>query len=337
MKRLSFLLTAMLITAVCSFSQTGSITNVQVNQRTDGSGLVDVYFDLDGQDEGYFIKFRLSFDGGQIYWAVDPSTISGDIGPINSGSSKHIVWDPTQQFPDRYSPQSKLMIVAYIVDIFNPCPGYPSVTDIDGNVYYSVQIGDQCWMNENLNTTRAPSGENISRYCYGGIPANCELYGGLYDWNTLMNGASSSNGNPSGVQGICPNGWHVPSDAEWTELTDFLIANYIDINTGNVGNKLKSCRQISSPLGADCNTSAHPRWEANATHYGTNDFGFSSLPGGYYYGGSYYNQGDYGYWWSSTENGSSNAWSRVMYYNVGGVDRGDDYKTDGFSVRCVRD
>jgi uncharacterized protein (TIGR02145 family) len=193
-------------------------------------------------------------------------------------------------------------------------------------------------MASNLNTTRTASGNTITRYCYNNNSEYCEQYGGLYTWAVAMNGAASSNNNPSGVQGICPNGWHLPGDAEWTQLTDYLINNYNDITAVNVGNKLKSCRQVSSPLGNECNTSDHPRWEYyTVTIYGTNDFGFSALPGGYYYGGSYGTVGSYGNWWSSTEYSSSTAWYRSMYYNYGGVYRSHDNMSYGFSVRCLRD
>ena len=319
------------------FAQTGSITNVQVEQRSDGSGLVDIYFDLNGQEDDYYLKLWVSFDAGVNYWAVNKSFLTGDTGPVSPGSSKHIVWDPTQQYPNMYSPETKLKIIAYIQEIMNPCPGTPTVTDYDGNTYHTVLIGNQCWMAENLNTTRDANGNNITRYCYNNDNSWCELYGGLYTWNTVMNGAASSNGNPSGVQGICPNGWHVPSDAEWTELTDFLINTYVYVNTDNVGDKLKSCRQEGSPLGGDCNTSDHPRWDSNSSHHGTNDFGFSALPGGYYSGSSYGNLGSYGHWWSSTQYSSTDAWGREMYYVNGYVGRYSYYKTFGFSVRCLRD
>jgi len=318
-----------------TFSQNGSITNVQVSQRTDGSGLVDVYFDLSGPQDSYFINMRVSFDVGANYNPVSFASMSGDVGPTSPGS-RHIVWNPTIDHPNRYSPQTKLKITAYFVGSTNPCPGAPTVEDIDGNVYQTVLLGDQCWMASNLNVIRNPSGANLTRYCYVNSSSYCELYGGLYTWSTMMNGSASSNGNPSGVQGICPTGWHIPSDAEWTELTNYLINNYLDINSDNVGNKLKSCRQVNSSLGGDCSTTEHPRWDSNATHYGTNDFGFSALPGGYYSGGSFSNLGSYGFWWSSTEN-SSNAWSRNVSYNNGGVYRYNGSKSKGYSVRCVRD
>ncbi len=336
MKKL-ILFSASLFLLLNVFAQSGSITNVQAQQRSDGSGLVDVHFDLAGSEDSYFLNIRVSFDTGINYYPISHNTISGDVGPLGPGNSKHIVWDPTQEHPNRYSPETKLMVIAYIVESMNPCPGASTVTDYDGNTYNTILIGNQCWMKENLNTTKDANGNNITRYCYSNNTDNCDNYGGLYTWATVMNGAGSSNGNPSGVQGICPNGWHVPSDAEWTELTDYLINTYVDINSGNVGNKLKSCRQVSSPLGGDCNTSDHPRWNSNATHYGTNDFGFSALPGGLYNGSSYGDLGSYGLWWSSTQYYSTVAWYRSMSYDTGNVNRNATNKTHGFSFRCLRD
>ncbi len=333
----SILLIAILCVGLASaFSQNGSITNISVAQRTNSSGLVDVYFDLSGEGDSYFMNMKVSFDAGVNYSPISHSSLSGDTGPLVPGSGKHIIWDPTQEHPNRYSPQTKLMVIAYTVENTNSCPGAPNVFDYDGNYYNTVQIGDQCWMKENLNTTRDAGGNDISRLCFNNNFENCDLYGGLYTWATMMNGSAGSNTNPSDVQGICSNGWHLPSDAEWTELTDYLINTYNDITANNVGNKLQSCRQVNSPLGGDCSTSAHPRWDSNPTYYGTNDFGFSALPGGGYNGGSFFFLGRYGYWWSSTEY-SSNAWLRSMNYNDGEVYRGNYGKFYSFSVRCVRD
>ena len=318
--------------AANAFSQSGSITNIQVAQRTDGSGLVDVYFTLDGSGNSYFMNLRVSFDAGTNYYPVSRSTISGNIGPLSPGSGKHIVWDPTIDHPNRYSPQTKLMVIAFTAESTNPCPGAPHVIDYDGNYYNTVQIGDQCWMKEDLKTTRDCMGNAINRNCYGNDPGYCELYGGLYNWGTMMNGSGGSNSNPSGVQGICPNGWHLPSDSEWTELTNYLINTHVDINAGNLGNKLKSCRQIGSPLNGECNTTDHPRWNPDATNYGTNDFGFSGLPGT---NSLYSNQ-----WWSTTipPGTTGYAFFRQIDNSTGGVNYTSAIVYDNyFSVRCIKD
>ena len=108
-----------------------------------------------------------------------------------------------------------------------PCPNATIVTDYDGNNYSTVLIGTQCWMAENLRTTHYANGviipmvnstygETTDPYCYepNNNGSNVSTYGYLYNWHAVMHGESSSNANPSGVQGVCPTGWHVPSDAE---------------------------------------------------------------------------------------------------------------------------
>jgi len=224
--------------------------------------------------------------------------------------------------------------------------GVSTITDIDGNVYNTVLIGNQCWMKENLKTTQYLNGTPIE---YPGTDNNAwannttgayawynndinwkDSYGALYNWHAVNN-----------TNGLCPAGWHVPSDAEWTQLTDYLVAQgypnqWNDPN--GAGNALKSCRQVNSPLGGDCNTSVHPRWEGHSTHHGFDEFGFSALPGGYRNTtGSFLSIGYYGLWWSSTENSSSDAWFRRMIDGFGRVFRYYYGKSYGFSARCLRD
>lgn len=221
-----------------------------------------------------------------------------------------------------------------------PCPDTPTVTDIDGNVYNTVLIGEQCWMAENLNTTRDAQGVNITRYCYQNVHYNCDWFGGLYNWYTVMNGEQSSNNNPSGVQGICPDGWHIPSDAEWMQLTEFIEAQGFpnsDAPNG-VGNTLKSCRQENTPLGGECDTYENPRWKSHNIHAGFDEFGFSAIPGGFRS-----NTGTYGYdrffglYWTSTVDSSLLAWSRIMGYDNGRLLRSNGYRSYSYSVRCIRD
>ena len=203
----------------------------------------------------------------------------------------------------------------------------------DGNEYNWVQIGDQVWMAENLaylpsvnmvaDGSEDAAGSYYYVYGYDGTNVadakatdNYATYGVLYNWTAAMDGEASSTTNPSGIQGVCPAGWHVPSDAEWTELTDYLGG------TG-AGGKLK---ETGTTHWASPNTDA------------TNETGFTALPGGYrYFSGNFSLIGNYGYWWSATENSTSNAWYRYMNYYGSSVNRIDTSKEDGFSVRCVRD
>ena len=137
-----------------------------------------------------------------------------------------------------------------------------------------------------------------SSVCYGNNESNCEQYGRLYTWNAAMR--------------ACPAGWRLPTDEEWTTLMDYVGGEYI------AGEKLKS-------------TSG---WENNGN--GTDDFGFSALPGGYgNSNGSFVSVGGFGYWWSATENDVNHAWERSMNYILEDVGRYDGEKMGLFSVRCV--
>jgi uncharacterized protein (TIGR02145 family) len=184
--------------------------------------------------------------------------------------------------------------------------------------YRIVQIGEQTWMAENLNYAV------VGGKCYDNDPANCDKYGMLYDWATAMNGAASSSKSPSGIRGVCPSGWHLPSAAEWGALMQFVNP---------------SCSTTEHCNGAGTLLKAAIGWNTyDGEPFGTDAFGFSALPGGDgYSSGSFLNVGYNGIWWSATENDASYAWARNMYYNLAEVGRGIDDKARLFSVRCVQD
>ena len=162
---------------------------------------------------------------------------------------------------------------------------------------------------------------------FEGVESGTEItdaWGLLYNWHAIETGS------------LCPAGWHIPGDEDWKELTGYMIKYYAEINSDNVANYLKSCRQVDSPLGGNCNSSGHPGWNSHYIHYGTNDFGFSALPGGYRGGhGDFYGpQG--GYWWSATKYNATSARGRYIHYSSGTVERHHYSKNNGFSVRCIR-
>ena len=197
-----------------------------------------------------------------------------------------------------------------------------TVTDVDGNTYRVVQIGNQVWMAENLRTARYNDGTaiplvtNNSSWSNLSTPAYCwhendknqyaVPYGALYNWYTVNTGK------------LCPTGWHVPSDAEWTTLTTFLGG------TSVAGGKMKQ--------------TGTARWRSPNTG-ATNSSGFSGVPGGgrLNYVGTFYNMGYYGGWWSSTAYSDLNAWGRRLDYDGAYVHRYYYSKSYGFSVRCLRD
>jgi uncharacterized protein (TIGR02145 family) len=231
-----------------------------------------------------------------------------------------------------------------------------SFTDTrDENVYPSVQIGNQCWMAKNLaylplvNTNaQFQSRGNSSLPAYGvynyngsDLPTatsdpNYLNYGVLYNWFAVMDGEEPSTTNPSGVQGICPAGWELPSAEGFTELSDYLITQSYTIT--NLGNTLKSCRQEGSPLGGECDTNEHPRWDSHATHYGTDNYNFNGIPGGQRAAnGTFSEIGQYLRLWTATNHNAQYSIHRSLRNNTGSLTQvSTSMKKSGLSVRCVR-
>ena len=221
--------------------------------------------------------------------------------------------------------------------------GTSTLTDIDGNVYNTVQIGSQCWMKENLRTTQYVDSTAISQgsntsttvaywYYPNSDASNKTTYGLLYNWKAVMRNSSSSSANPSGVQGVCPTGWHVPSDAEWKQMEMTVGMSQSDAdNTGYRGN---IAAKLSGNTGWTSSTTANAAGNLSAPD--RNISGFSALPAGSY-GGIYDDFGYYAGFWSATEYDSSDAWQRGLHNNRAGVYRNNTNKGNGYSVRCIRD
>lgn len=191
----------------------------------------------------------------------------------------------------------------------------------DGKTYTVVEIGGKEWMAENLNYGERIDGNDeqtdnqiVEKYCYNDNVSNCNTYGGLYQWDEMM-----QYDNTHGIQGICMNGWHLPTDDEWTALVEYLGGD--DIAGGKL--KEKGTTHWDSP-----NTGA------------TNESGFSALPSGYRkYNGYFDERGEYGYFWSSTIYGNGlGAWGRYLHSSNSKVKHnGNGAKEKGYSVRCVKD
>jgi uncharacterized protein (TIGR02145 family) len=215
------------------------------------------------------------------------------------------------------------------------CPCGANFTDTrDNTVYSGVQIGLQCWLAKNLaylpvvhdNSQFQTQGNNSQSgygvYGYNGsnvatakAQANYTTYGVLYNWFAAMNGSASSNVNPSGVQGICPTGWHLPSDAEWTQLKDYLVSNQ--------GGKLKQ--------------TGTTHW-TNPNSGATNETGFTALPGGKReINGTFSSIYNVALFWPSSQETGANAYVLDLPYFNGGLYNGaGSDKKFGYSIRCVR-
>ena len=223
-----------------------------------------------------------------------------------------------------------------------------AVSNIDGNSYDAVQIGNQVWMAENLRTTKYADGTSIPlgtsastttayRYAPGPNQSNEEnmvnvpRYGYLYNCPAVMHGASSSSANPSGVQGICPTGWHVPSDAEWTELTNYMKTQPAYMASGNADHLAKA---LAATWGWNSASVTDVPGNDSTTNNAT---GFSALPAGFYANGYYLYFGSSAFFWSATGNFDGTACSLYLYYSRAYEDWITGNKNGGFSVRCVRD
>ena len=196
-----------------------------------------------------------------------------------------------------------------------------SLTDTrDGHSYKTVTIGSQTWMAQNLNY------ETANSYCYSNNASNCTKYGRLYTWAAAMDsvGSWSANGKGCGygktcsptypVRGVCPEGWHLPTQTEWNTLFTA------------VGDQSTAGKMLKSTSG----------W--NRSGNGTDAYSFSALPAGYRnYNGHYYYEGVNAYFWSSSEGRSDIAYSMYLYYYYDNANLFDDIKYYGFSVRCVKD
>ena len=218
------------------------------------------------------------------------------------------------------------------------------VQDYDGNSYNVVQIGNQCWMKQNLRCTHYSDGNSIplgdtimmgntNPYYY--VPNensdDISITGYLYNWYAMMHGAGSSSTNPSGVQGACPDGWHVPSDAEWTQLTSTVGDQSDNICSGNNTYIAKALATKTGWLSSNSMCAVGNDQSTN------NNTGFSAFPVGQYYG-SFGGYGGSALIWSSTEDTySGGGWYRNINYTSAEVSRNAEGKVLGKSVRCVRD
>jgi uncharacterized protein (TIGR02145 family) len=213
-----------------------------------------------------------------------------------------------------------------------PCPGTPTV-EYEGQVYNTIQIFSQCWLKENLNagtmipgTQNMSNNSNIEKYCYNNKEDSCTKYGGLYQWDEIMQYIIQQ-----GVQGICPAGWHLPTDEEWKVMEGAVDSQY------GIGDPEWDFDNDFRGFDAGTNLKSTSGWKSGGN--GNNLFSFSGLPGGGLVNDHLFLFNSInGLWWTSTGGNSSFARGRQIHYLHPEVYRSSYHlKVDGFSVRCLRD
>jgi uncharacterized protein (TIGR02145 family) len=271
---------------------------------------------------GTFIVTQPELNNIIIDYVINyPSALGANDGSIDitiTGGNPpyHCLWSNGSTLEDQYNLEADLytvtvtdqkeQTVSISVSLYEDI-----ITDFDGNIYTTVKIGDQLWMKENLKVTHAPDGTPITSYAFNDNISNVEVYGRLYTWDIAMNNSIAEKS-----QGICPCGWHIPSDEEFKTLEIFLgmTQNEADmVNTwrgDSVGTKLK----IGGSSGYD-----------------------ALLSGRRSASGQYSLKGIYEYIWTSTEYGD-NAWRRCLDLNSDKSGRYNTFpKSYGFSIRCIKD
>jgi uncharacterized protein (TIGR02145 family) len=344
--------------SILDSSSTGSVLYSETHQpTTDGSGQFSVYLGGGtavsgafsnipwGNAKDKFLKAEADVNGGTNYVLMGVSQVVSVPYALQAGSlrdsSKVTAYDGTEWslIVGPNGPEWQQSSGPGGLNMNFSCPGVPTVT-YGGQTYNTVQIGSQCWFKENLNIGTMILGANdqtnnsiLEKYCYNNLPANCDTFGGLYQWAEAVqyqNGASNiSSPSPAfsgNVKGMCPTGWHVPSDGEWCTLTTFLDSTVNCSATGwsgtNAGGKMKSTSNLwNSP-----NSGA------------TNSSGFSGLPGEYRsFNGSFGILGGSTYFWPSSEFSNSMVFPRHLRFDNSSIYRGLSIKVDGYSVRCLKD
>ena len=266
-------------------------------------------------------------------------TFSSSISGLNPGTTYRV---------RAYATDGDTVIYGNVVSFTTLKCGNGKIKDIDGNEYETVKIGSQCWMKSNLRTTHFANGDAISNglnqysanaYYYFDNNDNIDItfYGRLYNWAAAMNNSASSTANPSGIQGVCPVGWHLPSKNEWEQLKNYISDNMLcscynpiyvlySVSKSMAYNSMWAQRPTSQ--------NPYPSCDPGGDQSSNNGSGFSAIPAGYYYNG-FNGKSQYAEFWSSTQEGTNNAWRLEIGYNSVDPNIQSKAKSSGYSVRCV--
>ena len=285
-------------------------------------------------DQGTY-STEANYDSLSVYcgtqWLAQFSGTNGSITNPIQGSNG--VTSLTLKFRTDGS-NTNIGFAVHVTLVDAPCKGTTSVTDYDLNHYPTIEIGTQCWMKTNLKCTHYANGNAISSTTssasyYPGWDTTAVI-GYYYNWAAAMKNTSSSSSTPSGVQGICPNGWHLPSNGEWTQLFNYLKGQSI-YWSNNTSTYIAKAMAYPSYWTAS-NTNYTPGKDASTN----NKSGFGAVPTGCSEYGDVTGFNIYAYFWSSTQSSSTNAYACTLSYNTPTVSTTAQAKTKALPVRCVK-
>jgi len=301
------------------------IVNLAIGQGTVLSGSFDT---IPWEDSDHFIKIEMDTTDGSNYYDMSTTQLLSVPYALESDHSSSLTLTDSQG--DKYNVVVDTSGSLQVILVWTACGD--SLYDYrDGKYYQTVLIGTQCWISQNLNVgTRINANKNpaddsiIEKYCYDDNEDYCDTLGGLYQWYEAMQYVTTE-----GTQGICPDGWHIPTDDEFKILEGTVDNQY------GVGDPIWETEGFrGSDVGLNLKSTS--RWINDGN--GTNLFGFTALPGGLrgYQGGTDLLGSD-AYFWSSGEASGSHAWLRVLFYPEYRVSRNHFYYSWGLSVRCLQD
>lgn len=282
-----------------------------------------------------------TIEGATVHFGARESTgpFSAEISGLNRRSRYYVRAFVVTGSGTTYSKETYFQTPPRSVD--------PVLTDVDGNTYNVVIIGNQAWMKENLRTTHYADGAPIplvendtawdalspdeKAYSWYDNDPSKSYYGAYYTWAAAMNGEAGSASNPSGVQGVCPDEWHIPSDSEWNQMHIYLGMSFEDADRiGSLGSRQR--------VGTRMKGVGNPLWDENLSDWWVNESGFTALPVGMRTSsGNFQNVTVNTYYWSATPFDENNILYRYLQRGNRAVLRVYGQGDIGYSVRCVID
>jgi uncharacterized protein (TIGR02145 family) len=274
----------------------------------------------------------LETNHGKIEFQEESNTFYHELTNLHPRTAYYVRAFADNSLGRVYGNEVKFFTLAEVV----PCPEQPVVTDVDGNEYNTLLIGDQCWIRENLRVTRDPHGNPIERLYPSSDPQLFAAFGGLYKWQSIWGADISVPTGDEPVQGICPTGWHLPAENDWDQLTEYLIGHGYNYNhtleNNLIGKSLASKDHWSTFSNPPTGSPGYEMANNNST-------GFNAMPSGLFQAnGTYTEQGISAGFWSAIPSNSEtgSAYMRRISFRDRELQIDSISKSAALAVRCVK-